>query len=66
MGMMGASTAWDHPWRRAEPLRPIKERQGSLTPAQRDEIRARLADQEDVWSLATEYGVTASTIRNYK
>lgn len=37
-----------------------------LTGAQRDEITRRLADNEDPQDLATEYGVTASTIRRYR
>ncbi|MER5750676.1 helix-turn-helix domain-containing protein [Streptomyces sp. NPDC002088] len=34
-----------------------------LTPAQRDEIRRRVADGEQVKELATEFGVSTRTIR---
>ncbi len=37
-----------------------------LTPAQRDEIRQRLADGESIRDLAQEFGVHTSTIRQYR
>lgn len=42
--------------------RPLHFRQPKLTPAQREEIRQRLADGERAVDLAAEYGVSRGAI----
>ena len=42
-----------------------KGRKAALTPAQADEMRARLAAGESASRLATEYGVSRATVYNY-
>jgi hypothetical protein len=52
-----------HPWNNSGPApRPLYFRQPKLTPAQREEIRARLADGERAVDLAAEYGVSRGAI----
>ncbi|AEW94635.1 MULTISPECIES: helix-turn-helix domain-containing protein [Streptomycetaceae] len=52
-----AQRAWNKP-----PRHPNRHRR--ITPAQRDEIRRRLAAGETARALAAEYGVSRSTIYN--
>ena len=44
---------------------PARYQPSKLTPAQRDEIRRRVADGETVRALAAEFGVSSRTIRNH-
>jgi DNA-binding NarL/FixJ family response regulator len=45
--------------------RPTGWAKPRLTPQQRQDIRQRVTDGEDLQALALEYGVTTSTIRHY-
>lgn len=46
--------------------RPLLWTRASLTAAQRQEIRQRLADGERAVDLAAEYGVSRGCINNYR
>lgn len=46
-----------------EPQPPPFHQPPKLTPAQRDEIRRRVADGDTVLDLAAEFGVSVRTVR---
>lgn len=53
-------------WIRSRPhSRPVGWKPPKVTGHQKDQIRQRVADGEDIRDLATEYGVSARTIRLY-
>lgn len=45
---------------------PRRSRPPKLTPQQRDEIRRRIGEGEDLKALALEFGVSANTIRSHR
>lgn len=64
---MNAATDGQREWGRGqERMKPRERTARKLTPAQIDEIRQRLRDGANAKDLALEYGVTASTIREYR
>lgn len=66
---MNAATDGQRDWaRRQDAAQPREygDSAGKLSPAQRDEIRQRLADGESIRRLAEEFGVHTNTIRQYR
>lgn len=59
------ATSEQRAWNQGGPM-PRQYKPSKLTPAQRDEIRRRLAEDETPQALAAEYGVSVHTIYRYR
>lgn len=61
------ATEKQHAWNNRNPAQRLAHFQRpKLTPAQRDEIRQRLADGERAVDLAAEYGVSRGAIGHFR